>query len=106
MFQYFMYHEKKNHRTFNRFQLQSTKITKMSPRNAMKLFRLDARPSLGNLLKPVNFAIRRFSNIIEEKERAEEMIFVRKREEQILQTRQKELEREIKAIYSGFELLF
>ncbi len=75
----------------------------MSKRNAIKLFRADATTvsSLGNLLKPVQYAIRRFSDLIKDKEKGAEMAYVRKRQESDLGIRQKLLEREIKEIYSG-----
>jgi hypothetical protein len=75
----------------------------MSKRNAIKLFRADATgvPSLGNLLKPVQYAIRRFSDLMKDREKGAEMIYVRKRQESDLGIRQKLLEREIKEIYSG-----
>lgn len=71
----------------------------MSKRNAIKL--LQVVPSLGNLLKPVQYAIRRFSDVIKDREKAEESIYVRKREDSELRIRRKELESEVKAIYSG-----
>lgn len=75
----------------------------MSKGNASKLFRADATgvPSLGNLLKPVQYAIRRFSDLIKDGEKGPEIIYVRKRQESDLRIRQKLLEQEIKEMYSG-----
>jgi hypothetical protein len=60
-------------------------------------------PSLGSIFSPVGFSFRRFS--LQEKERAEERIYISKKEKEEMErqraARRVELEKELTIIYAG-----
>ena len=58
-------------------------------------------PSLGNLFSPLQYAVRRLSGIVEDKERADERIYIRSHEGQALKELRAQFEKEVKAIYQG-----
>ena len=68
------------------------------------MVRSGAFPSLGNLFSPLQYAVRRLSGVIEDKERADERIYIRSHEGQALKDLRTQLEKEVRAIYQGLLL--
>ena len=63
-------------------------------------------PSLGNLLSPQIYAVRRLSGVITDKERADERIYIQSHEGQALKELRTQLEKEVKAIYQGLIIVY
>ena len=69
------------------------------PRQIVKTF-----PSLGNLFSPLQYAVRRFSGVLGDKERADERIYIETHQGEALQEIRLQFEREVRAIYKGLIL--
>ena len=61
-------------------------------------------PSLGNLFSPLQYAVRRFSGVLGDKERAEERIYIETHQGEALREIRLQFEREVRAIYKGLVL--
>ena len=57
--------------------------------------------SLGNLFSPLQYAVRRFSGVLGDKERADERIYIQNHEGEALKELRIQFEKEVRAIYKG-----